>query len=125
MLISQLAVAQTVAQAETSSGFLDLKTTLLLVLIVVTLALIIVTRKLLGLHRRVVALETTPPFPLNQPPTKTNHQIPPETVAAITAAVHTTLRANLRILSIGEPCPKRQAWSVEGRRQVFSSHNVR
>jgi hypothetical protein len=46
-------------------------------------------------------------------------------VAAISAAVHTTLRSRLRILSVGQVSPDRQAWSAEGRRQVFASHKVR
>jgi hypothetical protein len=117
-----LAATQAVADTETSSSWLDFKTALL---VVVTVALFTVTRKLVSLHRRIEALESAPPFPANTPPNANNGHIPPETVAAISAAVHTTLRGRLRILAIGEPCPKRQAWSVEGRRQVFSSHNVR
>jgi len=118
MFPSLLAATQAVAQAEPQSPLIDFKTALL---VVVTVALYVVTRKLVGLHRRIEVLETSAPFPV----APTNPGIAPETVAAISAAVHTTLRAHHRILSIGEPCPKRQAWSVEGRRQVFSSHNVR
>jgi hypothetical protein len=37
----------------------------------------------------------------------------------------TALHGRHRIISVGEIIPKRQAWSAEGRRQVFSSHKVR
>lgn len=49
-----------------------------------------------------------------------------ETVALITAAVHTVLDGHYRILSISEHFEdKLGAWSAEGRRQIFSSHKVR
>jgi hypothetical protein len=123
MLPSLFAAIQTIAQAETPNSLIDFKTTLL---VVVTVALFAVSRKLIGLHRRIEILETAPPFPATLPiKTKPDDAIAPETVAAISAAVHTTLRARLRILSVGQVCPHRQAWSAEGRRQVFSSHKVR
>jgi Na+-transporting methylmalonyl-CoA/oxaloacetate decarboxylase gamma subunit len=49
-----------------------------------------------------------------------------ETIAVITAAVHTVLDGHYRILSISEHFGDNLgAWSVEGRRQIFSSHTVR
>jgi hypothetical protein len=126
MIPSLHVAAETVAQAEVPTSLIEFKTVLL---IVVTVALYIVTRKLVGVHRRLEALETAKPFPDATSP-KTNAKpadtaIPLETIAAISAAVHTTLRARAHILSIGQICPDRLAWSVEGRRQVFSSHKVR
>lgn len=50
---------------------------------------------------------------------------PVDTIAAIVAAVHVTLGSNHRILKIGAANHDRQAWSMEGRRQVFHSHKVR
>ena len=125
MILSLLATIQTVAETEPPTSLIDFKTALLLV---VTVALFAVSKKLIGLHRRIEALETTPPFPSSSKSpekTKTDNTIAPETVAAISAAIHTTLRARIRILSVGQICPHRQAWSAEGRRQVFSSHKVR
>jgi len=118
-----IAATQPVTDPAASIGPIDLKTALLITLVVVTVVLIAVTRKLTRLHRRIEVLETTAPF--SAEPTSKNGVIPPETVAAISAAVHTTLRGRLRILSVGEINAQRQAWSLEGRRQVFHSHKVR
>jgi len=123
MLPSLITTVQNVAQAESPTSLIDFKTALL---VVVTVALFAVSKKLIGLHRRIEVLETTPPFPspsFNQ--TTPDNTIAPETVAAISAAIHTTLRSRLRILSVGLIDPNRQAWSAEGRRQVFASHKVR
>jgi len=55
----------------------------------------------------------------------------PEVCAAITAAVSEVLGTDAAIQSIRpiQPVPPTnpflQAWSVEGRRQIFSSHNLR
>jgi hypothetical protein len=124
MLPPLLSTVQNVAQAESPISLIDFKTALL---VVVTVALFAVSRKLIGLHRRIEVLETGSPFPsANSSKTITNNQaVAPETVAAISAAVHTTLRSRLRILSVGQVSPDRQAWSAEGRRQVFASHKVR
>ena len=115
---------QTVALAESLTSLIDFKTVLLLV---VTVALFAVSKKLVGLHRRIEVLETTSPFipPASSSPTKPDDTIAPETVAAISAAIHTALRSRLRILTIGQVSADRQAWSAEGRRQVFASHKVR
>ncbi|MFT3869844.1 MAG: hypothetical protein QM715_15445 [Nibricoccus sp.] len=80
-----------------------------------------------SLHRRVETLETTPPMPIMSTAVNGHGReaIPPHTVATISAAIHTTLRARYRLVSIGHASSDRQAWSVEGRRQVFSSHKVR
>jgi len=123
MLYPLLSTVQNVAQAESPTSLIDFKTALL---VIVTVALFAVSRKLIGLHRRIEVLETTPPFPSSLPAKLTpTNTIAPETVAAISAAVHTTLRSRLRILSVGQISPDRQAWSAEGRRQVFASHKVR
>jgi hypothetical protein len=122
MLYPLLSTAQNVAQAESPTSLIDFKTMLL---VIVTVALFAVSRKLIGLHRRIEVLETTPPFPSSLPTQTTSNAVAQETVAAISAAVHTTLRSRLRILSVGQISPERQAWSAEGRRQVFASHKVR
>jgi sodium pump decarboxylase gamma subunit len=57
--------------------------------------------------------------------------VPPEIFAAIAAAVDTLLDEPFGILSVREevqPPPfdyKLMAWSVEGRRQIFTSHKLR
>ena len=122
MLPTLLSTVQNVAQAESPTSLIDFKTALL---VIVTVSLFAVSKKLIGLHRRIEALETTPPFPSANPPKIKSDSIAPQTVAAISAAIHTTLHSRLRILSIGLISPDRQAWSAEGRRQVFASHKVR
>lgn len=56
----------------------------------------------------------------------------PQEIAAISAAVHTTIKGPFHILSVAahdelltKPNPQQQAWSMEGRRAIFSSHRVR
>lgn len=49
----------------------------------------------------------------------------PPLAVIIAAAVHTVMRGRRhRVVSI-TPAPEHQAWSVEGRRHIFSSHKVR
>ena len=122
MFPSLLSSIPIVAQTDSQTNWLDFKTALL---IVVTVALFTVTRKLVSLHRRLEALDTAYPFPPENSDKTKPEPIAPETVAAISAAVHTPLNSRLRILSVGQICPHRQAWSAEGRRQEFSSHKVR
>lgn len=51
--------------------------------------------------------------------------VDPELVAVITAAAHAMLGGDFRIVSIAESPNTPPAWSAEGRRQIFSSHNPR
>lgn len=52
-------------------------------------------------------------------------QSEPPVAVIIAAAVHTVMRGRRhRIVSI-TTAPEHQAWSVEGRRHIFSSHKVR
>lgn len=64
----------------------------------------------------VAALPATPAAPKADP-------LDPALVVAITAAVHATLRAPCRIHAIVPVTG--QDWAQEGRRQLFSSHQVR
>jgi Na+-transporting methylmalonyl-CoA/oxaloacetate decarboxylase gamma subunit len=52
--------------------------------------------------------------------------VPPETLAAIAAAVAVTMQSPHRIVQI-RPTGSAwlQAWSLEGRRQIFQSHTLR
>lgn len=49
----------------------------------------------------------------------------PHVLAAIAAACHVQLGANARIVSITAGGDPKQVWSLEGRRQIFASHQVR
>jgi len=53
-------------------------------------------------------------------------EIPPEVRAVIAAAVHTVLKSPHRIVDVQPAAnPLLQAWSMEGRRQIFQSHSFR
>jgi|GEM_PF-1134120 len=49
----------------------------------------------------------------------------PGELAAIAAAVHFTLGARARVVAVVPPDVNAQAWSREGRREVFQSHQIR
>ncbi len=49
----------------------------------------------------------------------------PEEVAAIAAAVRHVLGAGARVVAVVPPDANAQAWSREGRREVFQSHQIR
>lgn len=75
-----------------------------------------------------------PAAPIESTPTPTpsaNAETPVEIFAAIAAAVAVTLGAKARIAAINtgsaEPAAdsSRLQWSMEGRRQIYSSHKVR
>ena len=51
-------------------------------------------------------------------------EIAPEIFAAIVAAVHLTLGASASVTSITFQS-EQLIWSLEGRRQIYSSHKVR
>lgn len=59
-------------------------------------------------------------------------KLSPEAFAVIAAALHTVIREPHRIVSIYDMTPMTEAanlnlmsWSIEGRRQIFSSHRTR
>ncbi len=70
------------------------------------------------------------PAPAPASPPSTESSITPEICAAISAAITNVLGSEVQIHSI-TPSPKTQAnpfvqaWSVEGRRQIFHSHTLR
>lgn len=64
--------------------------------------------------------------------TEQKPKLSPEIFAAIAGALHVVIRERHRIASIYELAPMNEganlnlmSWSVEGRRQIFSSHRVR
>lgn len=50
-------------------------------------------------------------------------EVPPQVVAAISAAVYATVGANARIVKVS-PMNQTLAWSAEGRRAIFASRTV-
>lgn len=66
------------------------------------------------------------PKPHTTPSTRAVEPVPPEIKAVIAAAVACTVHETHRITEI-RPASNRwvQAWSIEGRRQIFQSHQVR
>lgn len=72
-----------------------------------------------------------PPTPSPTPSPKSAAATPTDILFVIAAAVHATMQGPYRIVSIHETHPHEHAspdvmaWSVEGRRQIFSSHHVR
>lgn len=129
LLADVTASAETTAQATTPTDPISFQTALL---VVIAGALIFLAKNLANLNRRLASLEASPnPAKLRAshakapPAAESTNGVTAEVIAAITAAVHTTIKGPARILSVGPICPNRQAWSAEGRRQVFSSHKVR
>jgi hypothetical protein len=51
--------------------------------------------------------------------------LPPHILAAIVAACEDEFDAPMRIVSITPGAEQKQVWSMEGRRQIFASHQVR
>lgn len=67
----------------------------------------------------------TPASPPPEPAAVALAAVEPPLAVIIAAAVHTVMRGRRhRVVSI-TPAPEHQAWSVEGRRHIFSSHKVR
>lgn len=78
--------------------------------------------------RRAAAAAATAKSP-DAASSPTSPKLAPETIAVIAAAVHVTCGPGARIAHIAEAQHQSdlnlQAWSVEGRRNIFSSHRVR
>jgi Na+-transporting methylmalonyl-CoA/oxaloacetate decarboxylase gamma subunit len=51
--------------------------------------------------------------------------LPAEVAAVIAAACHAALGRGARIVSIADASDLHRVWSIEGRRQIFASHQVR
>lgn len=73
----------------------------------------------------------SPEKPLRRIPEEV-HTVTPEVLVVLSAAVYTVMGDRWAITSAHEMLPefgqddiKRMAWSVEGRRQIFSSHHLR
>ena len=83
--------------------------------------------------RRPAAPQPAPARPADAPavPTPADEALPPELVAVIAAAVSASFDAPVRIAAVQPVGPGAgseifmQLWSVEGRRQIYSSHQTR
>jgi len=131
MLYPQL-LAETSSSVETASQTSDPISFQTALLVIIASALLLVAKNLASLNHRISSVESGKTSNNRQDGAiGTQHSampagmVAPEVVAAISAAIHTTLKGNHRIISVGQICASRQAWSAEGRRQVFSSHKVR
>jgi len=92
-------------------------------------ALVILSAALVSLHRKFEAqrqpmLQRDGQITVRSPALTASGEIPLEIVAVIAAAVHVTLGDRHRIVAV-ERLNETNVWSLEGRRQVFQSHQVR
>jgi hypothetical protein len=85
-----------------------------------------VVQRLDALERRLpVSRAPSDPGGTPRPVSPAEGQLPPQIVAAITAACSLELGDSARIVSITSEAGQKQVWSLEGRRQIFASHQVR
>lgn len=108
-------------------------------LLLAVAALLVATFQLRRVARRLSVLEARlGPAPL--PPTAALHpvstgtapsmavgnsQLAPDIQAVLAAAVHATLGESARVVAITDGVESTHAWSLEGRRQIFASHQIR
>lgn len=79
-----------------------------------------------GANRSAPAPAAPPAVPTPSAPLAESNGSPsPELLAVLVAAVHAAVGRRARIVSIAEGGDGKQAWSMEGRRQIFASHQVR
>lgn len=110
------------ATAEPAAQPISVQTALLFIL---GIALVFAFSSLARLHRRVDALHAArAPRRQPTPAVAPGADIPPEIVAVISAAVHESLGEGSHIVAINLE-NQSNAWSLEGRRQIFSSRKTR
>lgn len=116
-----LSCSPILATAEAAAQPISVQTALLIIL---GIALVFAFSSLARLHRKVDALHTA--RAPRQLPTEAapGGDIPPEIVAVISAAVHESLGEDSHIVAINLETQD-NAWSLEGRRQIFSSRKTR
>jgi Na+-transporting methylmalonyl-CoA/oxaloacetate decarboxylase gamma subunit len=111
----------TLANAEPAAQPISVQTALLLIL---GIALVFAFSSLARLHRRVDALHAARAPRQRPAESAPGADIPPEIVAVISAAVHESLGEDSHIVAITLE-NQSNAWSIEGRRQIFSSRKTR
>jgi hypothetical protein len=81
----------------------------------------------LGAIERRIAVAPRQPGPASPPPAVQLSPGPlaPQLVAVIAAACEETLEGPVQIVAITDGSQQKQVWSLEGRRQIFASHQVR
>ena len=111
-----------VATAEPAAQPISVQTALLIIL---GIALVFAFSSLARLHRKVDALHAArAPRRQTTPVAAPCGDIPPEIVAVISAAVHESLGEGSHIVAINLETQD-NTWSLEGRRQIFSSRKTR
>ncbi len=71
-------------------------------------------------------IQAPAPPPVPAPAVAAPAAIPDEIMALIAAAVAVTVGPNARVASVvPTPLDQQQQWSIEGRRQIYSSHQIR
>lgn len=58
-------------------------------------------------------------------PAPVDSGLDPRLIAAISAAIHVTLKSRFQLVSIQPEQTHTPAWSQEGRREIYQSHRVR
>jgi hypothetical protein len=86
-----------------------------------------VARRLAAIEKRlnVAQPQAVPPPPAAPPVVPREESLPAEVAAVIAAACHAALGQGARIVSIADASDLHRVWSIEGRRQIFASHQVR
>lgn len=110
-----------------ATGGLDTGTVVLALLVVAVMWL---ASSVMSLRNELEALKDTGPVRARPAPSPsaggTGASGPtPAEIAAIAAAVHQVLGAGARVVAVVPPGSDGQAWSREGRREVFQSHQIR
>ncbi len=110
-------------------------------LLLAVAALVVVTYQLHNVVRRLTALEArlrASPAPVQaaavsaRSDSMPGESLPvetgapsPEIRAALAAAVYAMLGRSARIVAVTDGAETSQVWSLEGRRQIFASHQIR
>jgi hypothetical protein len=80
----------------------------------------------LGAIERRIAAAPRQPGPASLPAVRTTPgQLSPQLVAVIAAACEDAMEGPVQIVAITDGSQQKQVWSLEGRRQIFASHQVR
>ncbi len=97
---------------------------ILAALVVVAFILNQVVRRLDALARPASTLRT-PPVPVTAAEPPAGDFLSPELMVIISAACHVALGRSARVVAITDGGELKQVWSLEGRRQIFASHQTR